>query len=66
VKLSGSGYATATLEHFGGTGLLVAAADYDGDGKADPVALDLATGAWHVLLSASGYAEATLASGWTP
>jgi len=66
VKLSGSGYATATLAGFGGTGYGVAAADYDGDGKADPALLDQATGIWHIKLSASGYSEALLASGWTP
>ena len=42
------------------------AVDFDGDGKADPIYLDGATGVWHVKLSASGYAEATLASGYTP
>jgi len=40
--------------------------DYDGDGKADPIYLDESTGIWHVKLSASGYAEATADSGYTP
>ena len=66
VKQSASGYATATLTGFGGTGYAASAADFDGDGKADLTLLDLTTGIWHIKLSASGYAEATLASGYTP
>jgi hypothetical protein len=66
VKLSGPGYSTASLTGFGGLAAYAAAADYDGDGKADPAFLDAITGLWHVKLSASGYAEVTAASGWSP
>ncbi len=66
MKLSNQQYAVATLDGFGGTGTQVAAADYDGDGQADPILLDTATGIWYVKLSASGYAEATTDSGYTP
>ncbi len=60
VKLSGSGYATATLSGFGGAGYTAFVADYDGDGKVDLGIFERATGNWKVKLSGSGYSTVPL------
>ena len=50
---------------FGGTDCIPTVGDYDGDAKADPAVYAEASGKWQVLLSGSGYAQAsaTLAAG---
>ncbi len=60
IKLSGSGYATATLADFGGYGYSALAADFDGDGKADPAIYEKNSGNWQVKLSGSDYTTATV------
>ncbi len=60
VKLSGAGYAPASLPAFGGHRWAPLAADFDGDGRADPVLNDGMFGAWQVKLSAAGYRLADL------
>jgi hypothetical protein len=62
VKLSASGYASATLDGLGAAGYIPICGDYDGDRKTDPAVYDTTTGNWNFLLSASGYAAATLAA----
>ena len=57
VRLSGSGYALATLEGFGGADYLPVSGDYDGDRKADLVLYNTATATWLFRLSAQGYAQ---------
>jgi len=80
VKLSASGYAPASTT-FGGVGYQPVIGDYDGDGKTDPAVYaetDPSTGSagspqagsgqagqWQVMLSASGYAPASLMFGGT-
>jgi len=64
IKLSGSTYngiPTAQLwRYLVGAGSLPLAADFDGDGLADPAAYNLSTGIWQLCLSASGYATTTV------
>jgi hypothetical protein len=56
VKLSGSGYTILNLSDFlGGEGYAAIAADFDGDGLADPAIYEAATASWVILLSSSGY-----------
>ncbi len=52
----------ATVE-FGGSGCLAKPGDYDGDGKADLAIYEESTGLWTVMLSASGYATASVLFG---
>lgn len=54
---SADGYRSLTIDAFlSGSNCVPAAADYDGDGKADPAVCNPATGAWLVRFSSSGYA----------
>jgi len=71
IKLSGSGYTTLNLPAFlGGTGWTALAADFDGDGLADPAVYQSASGGWQIKLSGSGYTTLNLpaflgGTGWT-
>jgi len=56
VKLSGSGYADATMSGFGTATDQAVAGDYDGDGKADPAVYNTVNGTWQVAMSSIGYA----------
>jgi hypothetical protein len=51
VKLSRQQYELATLAGFGGTGAPVSAADFDGDGKADPTLLETAGSNFYQVLN---------------
>jgi len=62
IKLSASGYGIAVVPDFGGSGYNTVAADFDGDGKADPAVQSPTDGYWQIKLSASGYSLATLSS----
>lgn len=75
VLLSASGYASVEQDDLGGPALgapshASQAADYDGDGKADPVVYQARTGNWYAWLSDSDYsqviAEGCGGSTWTP
>jgi|GEM_PF-6642847 len=61
VKLSTAGYATVTVSGLlGRANWTATAADFDGDGKADPAIYQASTGSWIVLLSTSNYAVAVI------
>lgn len=75
ILLSASGYASVSAFGMGGPALgaptfAPPAADYDGDGKADPTVYQAKTGNWYVWLSDSSYAQVVLGglggSTWTP
>ena len=66
VKLSSSGYGTASLSGFGGPGHIAGAADYDGDRKADLTLFHNATRMWKFKLSGSGYGTIEFDSGYRP
>jgi hypothetical protein len=75
VLLSASGYASNSVSGWGGTALgapsyASQAADYDGDGRADPAVYQAQTGNWYAWLSDSVYGR-EMAGGyggptWTP
>ncbi len=54
--------AEATL-FFGSAACAAAPKDYDGDGRVDPAVYEEASGVWSVMLSASGYATASVRFG---
>lgn len=60
IHLSGSKYNGVSIaqlwNYLISAGSLPMAADFDGDGLADPAAYNLSSGEWQVCLSASGYA----------
>ncbi len=60
VKLSGSGYAAASLAGFGDSGSEVVRLDFDGDGLADPAVYNTGNGNWRIMLSGSGYGIASI------
>ncbi len=75
ISFSGSGYASVSESGLGGPALgaptyTAPAADYDGDGKADPAVYQAQTGNWYVWLSDSYYGKAVAdgcgGSTWTP
>ena len=55
IKLSSAGYRYDAAITFGGSGWQALAADYDGDGLADPAIYQEATGVWNIKLSSAGY-----------
>ena len=54
---------TALNQSVGGTGYTPLPGDYDGDGRADFVVYDTASGRWYGLLSSSGFTT-TLNMSW--
>jgi len=75
ILFSASGYASVSADDLGGPALgaptyAALAADYDGDGKADPAVYQAKTGNWYVWLSGSDYglvvADGWGGSAWTP
>lgn len=56
IKLSSANYTPITSANYlGGNGCRPVAADYDGDGKADPAVYDETSGLWTINLSSAGY-----------